>query len=82
MSHKTHTHWCLSNNVDPATSEPYICNCGAESASLGEIQQAIAWLEANIRLRGASTAELLAMYAAGKNAEITRLREVLQGSLA
>jgi hypothetical protein len=77
-----HTDWCLSNNVDPNTSEPYVCNCGAESASLGEIQQAIEWLEVNTRLRGASTAELLAKYAAAKNAEIARLREVLQGSVA
>lgn len=77
-----HTDWCLSNNVDPNTSELYVCNCGAESASLSEIQQAIEWLEENTRLRGASTAELLAKYAAAKNAEIERLREVLQGNIA
>jgi hypothetical protein len=77
MSDKTHTDWCLSNSVDPITSEPYVCNCGAESASLGEIQQAIEWLEENIQLRGASTAELLAKYTAEKSVEITRLRERL-----
>jgi hypothetical protein len=77
MSDKTHTDWCLSNSVDPVTDEAYACNCGAESASLSEIQKAIVWLEENIRLRGASTAELLAMYTAEKNAEIARLREVL-----
>lgn len=78
MSCMTHTDWCLSHNLDPNTSEPYVCNCGAESASLDEIQRAIEWLGENIRLRGASTAELLAVYTAEKNAEITRLREVLQ----
>ena len=76
MSDKTHTHWCLSNNVDPATSEPYACNCGAESASLDEIQRAIAWLGENARLREASTAELLAIYTTEKNAEITSLRGI------
>jgi hypothetical protein len=80
MTDQTHTEWCLSNSVDPHTSESYVCNCGAESASLGEIQRAIEWLGENIRLRGASTAELLAKYTSEKNAEITRLREVLQGS--
>jgi hypothetical protein len=80
MSGITHTDWCLSNTVDPNTSEPHVCNCGAESASLEEIQRAIAWLGENIRLHGSSTAELLAKYAAEKNAEIKRLREVLQGN--
>jgi hypothetical protein len=78
MSNKMHTEWCLSNYVDPRTSELYVCNCGAESASLEEIQQAIEWLGENIRLRGASTAELLALYTAQKNAEIARLQEVMQ----
>jgi hypothetical protein len=78
MSDKTHTEWCLSNSVDPNTSESYVCNCGADSASLDEIQRAIAWLGENTRLREASTAELLAVYTTEKNAEITRLREVSQ----
>ena len=80
MGDKTHTDWCLSNSVDPTTSELYVCNCGAESASLEEIQQAIEWLEVNIQLRGSSTAELLAKYTAEKSAEIAQLREVLQGN--
>ena len=80
MSDKTHTDWCLSNSVDPNTRESYVCNCGAESASLDEIQRAIEWLGENIRLRNASTAELLAIYAAERNAEIEQSREVLQGS--
>ncbi len=79
MSDKMHTEWCLSNSVDPHTEESYVCNCGAESASLEEIQQAIEWLDEHTRLRGDSTAELLAKYTAEKNAEIERLREVLQG---
>jgi hypothetical protein len=80
MSDKTHTEWCLSNSVDPNTSESYVCNCGGESASLDEIQRAIEWLGENKRLRDASTAELLAMYTTEKNAEIARLREVAQGN--
>jgi hypothetical protein len=80
MSDVTHTDWCLSNYFDPKTSAQYVCNCGAESASLEEIQRAIAWLGENVRLHGSSTAELLAKYAAEKNAEIKRLREVLQGN--
>jgi hypothetical protein len=78
MSDKTHTEWCLSNYVDPTTSELYVCNCGAESASLEEIQRAIEWLAEHLRLREASTAELLALYTTEKNAEIARLREVMQ----
>jgi hypothetical protein len=78
MSDKAHTEWCLSNNIDPHTGESYVCNCGADSASLEEIQRAIQWLGENIRSRGASTAELLALYISEKNAEITRLQEVLQ----
>ena len=82
MSGNMHMGWCLSHSVDPHTSEAYVCNCGADSASLDEIQRAIEWLGTNVRLRGASTAELLAKYTTEKNAEITRLREVLQGSSA
>jgi endonuclease/exonuclease/phosphatase (EEP) superfamily protein YafD len=78
MSSNVHTGWCLSHSMDPHTSEAYVCNCGADSASLDEIQRAIEWLGTNTRLRGASTAELLAKYATEKNAEIIRLREVLQ----
>lgn len=79
MSENVHTGWCLSHSVDPHTCETYVCNCGADSASLEEIQRAIEWLGTHTQLRGASTAELLAKYITEKNDEITRLREVLQG---
>jgi hypothetical protein len=76
MNNKMHTEWCLSDSVDPISSEPYVCNCGAESASLDEIQRAIAWLGEHKRLREASTAELLAIYTTEKNAEITSLQGI------